>query len=157
MRELGGARESADHNGIEASVAHELLGRRERSSVVARDWDRHAFSRPVRFPLKDAIAKSVEGAYDKRAGEIFGRGETDPGLLRLCGNRAIPCRYSIADVNEELASECASVALPEFRIGAVRHSQEHDITERNCLVHGAYPRQGPKLFDEALRLFGVTR
>ena len=79
------------------------------------------------------------------------------GLLRLCGNRAIPCSNSVADVNEELASERASVALPEFRIGALRHSEEHDITKRYCLVHGAYPCQGPKPFDEALSLFGVTR
>ena len=105
------------------------------------------FSRPVRFPLKDTVGRE----WGRRArisahGTFLAVVRPIPASFASAAIAPSESRYNVADVNEELASECTSVALPEFRIGAVRRGKR-STTSPNVTASSTVPTraEGPSL------------
>ena len=151
-------RQIADHDRLEAGVAHQARGQRDRLGVVARH--RHAGPLAV-LVLCDVrqprVADGVERAHDKRAGQQLGRGEAGALLARPGRDLAVAVHEGIAGVDQRLALELVRQILAQLRQRAVGHRHQHDLAEGGGFLGRSRARLAAQARRQRAVVFEVAR
>src|SRR5581483_8364501 len=92
----------ADHDGIEACVAHQTGSNFDSIDVVAGDRNCQFRIGAVRLAGEDRVAHGVEGARDAYAGKVFLRRHTNAVLLDLIGDVAVTRGHRVAGIQHDL-------------------------------------------------------